>query len=74
VTDVKVDDKLVDDAVRLGNHRSPDEATAAALAAYVKTLQPTSHNPKPDPAGLIELFGKVEYWPDYDYKEGRRKR
>jgi hypothetical protein len=74
MTQVKVDEKLVDDAVRLGHHRTQDEAAAAALREYVEKLQPAEDKPKLDPSGLIELFGKIEYWPDYDYKEGRRKR
>ncbi len=62
---VTVDDKLVEDARKLGQHETDKQAVDAALEEYVR---------RRDQLRILELVGKVEYYDDYDYKEGRRKR
>ncbi len=63
--DVTVDDKLVEDARKLGQHETDKEAVDAALEEYVRRRGQLK---------ILELFGTIEYCDDYDYKEGRRKR
>jgi hypothetical protein len=64
-TNVELDPKLMREALRVGKHKTKREAIEAALREYVnKNKQPS----------IIEMFGKVDYWPDYDYKANRRKR
>ena len=58
-------DALLDEARRLGGHRTKKAAVTAALREYVKRRQQVE---------IIKLFGTVEYWPDYDYKALRRKK
>jgi Arc/MetJ family transcription regulator len=65
-TNLDLDDRLVEEARRVGRHKTKREAVTAALDEYIahrKQLQ------------LLRLFGTVEYDPKYDYKrEGRAKR
>jgi metal-responsive CopG/Arc/MetJ family transcriptional regulator len=56
---------LIDEARRLGGHRTRKAAVNAALREYVQHRQQ---------AEIVKLFGTVEYWPDYNYKALRRKR
>ena len=60
-----IHEALVDEARRLGAHRTKKAAVTAALREYVKRRQQVE---------IIKLFGTVEYWPDYDYKALRRKK
>lgn len=47
----------------LGGHSTADEAVVAALNAYI------GHRKR---QRLIELFGTIDFDPEYDYKEQRR--
>ena len=61
---VTLDDKLVEEAKSIGKH--PDELAAitAALLEYI-----TRHRQE----RIVNLFGKIDYDPDYDYKIQRRR-
>ena len=60
-----VADKVLKEARRLGRHETDSEAVAAALEEQVKRCGRLK---------ILDLVGKVEYYDDYDYKAGRRKR
>ena len=62
-TNLALDDKLIAQAVKYGNHRSKKEAVTAALENYVRQKKARE---------LIELFGTIEYDGDYDYTAARR--
>ncbi len=62
---LNLDDKLVDEARKLGEHGSKRDAVNAALAEYVLYRKQQK---------LIELFGTIDYDPRYNYKRARRKR
>jgi len=64
-TNLALDDRLIEQAVKAGGHRSKREAVTAALREYVKQK-------KRD--GIFELIGSVEYDEDYDYKAARRRK
>ncbi len=65
-TNLDLDDKLIKQAVKMGGHASKTEAVMTALQHYVKRRNRLK---------LIELFGKVPFRADYDYKALRyRKR
>ena len=53
------DDSLMEEAVKDGNHRSGEEAIAAALQEYVQVRKQRE---------IFELAGKVDYYEDYDPK------
>ena len=59
-----VDEKLAEEARRLGGYSSVSEGITAALEEYVRRHKQLS---------ALDWVGKVEYYPDYDYKALRRK-
>ena len=64
-TNLKIDEKLLDDALRLGNFRTKKEAVNQALTEFVqhrKQLQ------------ILDWEGKVEFFQDYDHKKLRNSR
>ena len=64
-TNLALDDALIEQAVRAGQHRTKKDAVTAALREYVKARRRL---------GLLELVGRVDYDPAYDYKAARRSR
>ena len=61
-TNLALDDRLIDDAVRAGKHRSKKEAVTAALKEYVQAHKRGE---------ILEWVGKVDYYDDYDPKRLR---
>lgn len=59
-----LDDSLIEEAVRIGNHRTNKEAVTAALREYVQTRKRQE---------LLGWVGKVEYYDDYDPKRLRNR-
>jgi hypothetical protein len=51
--------------MRLGKHVSKKDAVEAALRHYIQHLGQCK---------ILELFGTIDYDPDYDYKKGRQRR
>lgn len=64
-TNLALDDDLVDEAKRLGDHRSKREAVNEALAEYVARRKRRR---------VLDVFGELDWDADYDYKEERRRR
>jgi Arc/MetJ family transcription regulator len=64
-TNLALDDRLVDEAKRLGKHATKREAVNAALAEYVASRKRRR---------VLELFGELDWDPTYDYKAERRRR
>jgi len=64
-TNLALDDKLVEEAKRLGKHRTKREAVNEAIAEYVARRRRRK---------ALGLFGKMDWDPDYDYKAERRRR
>jgi Arc/MetJ family transcription regulator len=63
-TNLDLDDGLVAEAKKLGRHRTKRDAVNAALAEYVARRQRMK---------ILDLVGKVEWDPAYDYKKARRR-
>ena len=63
-TNLQIDDDLIMRAVNLGGHKTKKAAVTQALIEYIERLQQ---------AKILSLFGTVEYDPDYNYKEQRRR-
>lgn len=59
------DHQLMEKAMRLGKHRSRNEALLAALEHYVVRLEQFR---------ILGSFGTVKFNPAYDYKSARRRR
>lgn len=65
ITNIDIDDNLLREAQELGHKKTKKAAVNEALAEYVRTRKQRR---------IIELFGKIDYFPDYDYKGERQKR
>lgn len=63
-TNLELDDKLIRQAVVLGRHRTKKAAVTQALTDYVRHLRQEK---------ILDLFGKVDFAPGYDYKRQRAK-
>lgn len=63
-TNLQIDDKLIQKAVRLGGHKTKKAAVSEALIEYIRNLEQEK---------ILSMFGAVEYDPEYDYKSQRRK-
>lgn len=64
-TNLALDDRLIDEARRVGNHRTKREAVTAALREYIQYRRQLA---------ALSLAGEIEFDPAYDYKRGRRRR
>jgi Arc/MetJ family transcription regulator len=64
-TNLAIDDKLLEEAVRAGGHRTKKAAVTEALKEYIQ---------RREQAKIVELFGTIEFDPKYDYKKQRRRR
>ncbi|MHC4923252.1 MAG: type II toxin-antitoxin system VapB family antitoxin [Planctomycetota bacterium] len=66
-TNLDLDDSLIDEAKRIGRHRSKKAAVTAALEEYIRRRRQFE---------LVDLFGTVDFDPGHDYKaeRGRRRR
>lgn len=63
-TNLALDDALVEEAKAIGHHKTKKEAVTAALREYVQRRQQMR---------ILELFGTIDFDPDYDYKAERRR-
>ena len=64
-TNLALDDKLIEEAVKIGNHASKREAVTEALQEYVNARKRL---------GILKWIGRVDYYDDYDYKKARKRR
>ena len=64
-TNLALDDKLIEEARRLGAHKSKKEAVTTALQEYVKRHRQQR---------ILSDFGTVDFDPSYDYKAERRRK
>jgi len=63
-TNLDLDDKLIEVALKIGRHKTKKEAVAVALKQYIQTLKQRH---------VVELFGGLDYDENYDYKSGRSR-
>ena len=63
-TNLQLDDRLIDKALKLGKHKTKREAVTQALKEYIEHLEQQK---------ILSLFGEVEYDPGFDYKKQRKK-
>jgi Arc/MetJ family transcription regulator len=64
-TNLAIEDKLLNEALKISGHRTKRETVNEALREYVQRRKQRE---------IIQLFGKVDFDPDYNYKAGRKKR
>ena len=64
-TNLALDDRLINDAKRIGGHKTKKEAVTAALEEYLRRREQLR---------ILELAGRIDYAPNYDYKRLRRRK
>jgi len=64
-TNLDLDTAAIEELVRIGKFKSKKDAVNTAIREYVQRHQQ---------AGILELAGKVDYYPDYDYKKLRTRK
>jgi len=62
-TNLAIDDKLINEARRIGKHKTKKEAVTAALDEYIRWRKQLR---------ILDYFGKVDFDPEYDYKKMRK--
>jgi Arc/MetJ family transcription regulator len=63
-TNIAIDDRLLNEAVRVGGQRIKKDTVTRALHEYVQRRKQ---------AQILDLFGKVDFDPKYNYKQQRRR-
>jgi len=63
-TNLAIDDKLIEAARRIGKHKTKKAVVTEALEEYIQRHKQVE---------ILDLFHKVDFDPDYDYKEQRKK-
>ena len=64
-TNLAIDDDLQEDALRVGGHRTKRATVNEALREYVQRRRQLQ---------IIELFGKIDLDPTFDYKAARQRK
>jgi Arc/MetJ family transcription regulator len=64
-TNLAIDDRLIAEAQKLGQHRTKKEAVTAALDEYIRRRKQLD---------VLAMFGKIDYDENYDYKRERRSK
>ena len=62
-TNLAIDDRLIEEAQKLGCHRTKKEAVTAALNEYINHRKQQK---------ILSLFNSIDYDKNYDYKRERR--
>jgi Arc/MetJ family transcription regulator len=63
-TNLAIDERLLDEALRVGGQRTKKDTVTQALEEYVQRRKQ---------ARILDLFGKVDFDPKYDHKRQRRR-
>ncbi len=63
-TNLAIDDRLIEEARRIGRHATKKEAVTAALDEYIRRRKQQD---------VLKLFGTIDYDRKYDSKGNRRR-
>ncbi|OKH24669.1 type II toxin-antitoxin system VapB family antitoxin [Chroogloeocystis siderophila] len=63
-TNIEIDPTLIQEALTLGEHQTEKIVIEAALQEYSQWRKQLK---------VLELFGTIDYDPDYDYKQQRQR-
>jgi Arc/MetJ family transcription regulator len=64
-TNLALDDNLIEEARRVGNHKTKKEAVTKALSEYI------AHRKRLE---ILTSFGTVDFDPKYNYKAERKRK
>ncbi|NQU64556.1 MAG: type II toxin-antitoxin system VapB family antitoxin [SAR324 cluster bacterium] len=63
-TNLAIDDQLIEEARSIGGQKTKKAAVTEALQEYIQRRQQ---------AHILKLFNKIDYDPEFDYKQQRSK-
>ncbi|MCK5690926.1 type II toxin-antitoxin system VapB family antitoxin [Myxococcota bacterium] len=64
-TNLAIDDALLEEARKMGGHRTKKATVTEALQEYIQRREQEK---------VLSLFGTIDYDEDYDYKKQRKKK
>ncbi len=64
-TNLALDDKLISQAQKIGNHKTKKSAVNEALKEYIQRREQLQ---------ILNLFGTIDYDKNYKYKAGRSRK
>jgi Arc/MetJ family transcription regulator len=64
-TNLAIDDRLLEEARRIGGQKTKRATVTEALSEYIQRRKQQQ---------IVELFGKLDVDPTYDYKKQRRRK
>ena len=64
-TNLAIDDKLLNQALNVGGYKTKRDTVNEALREFIQRRQRVE---------VVQLFGKIEYDADYNYKKERHHR
>jgi Uma2 family endonuclease len=63
-TNLAINGELLEEALQLGGHRTKKATVNEALKEYIQRRKQLK---------ILDLFGQIDYDPDYDFKEQRKR-
>lgn len=63
-TNLAIEDKLIEEAKKIGKHKTKKAAVTEALKEYILRRKQME---------IFDLAGQIDYDPEYDYKVQRKK-
>ncbi len=64
-TNLALDDNLIEEARRIGHHKTKKEAVTKALAEYIAQRKRLE---------ILDSFGTIDFNPKFDYKTERKRK
>ncbi len=64
-TNLAIDDRLLNEAKKIGGQKTKKATVNEALKEYIQRRRQTE---------ILEMFGQIDFDPEYDYKAGRKNR
>lgn len=61
-TNLEIDNDLIENAKKIGGHKTKKAVIVEALEEYIQKRQQKQ---------ILNYFGKIDFDPDYDYKKQR---
>ena len=61
-TNLDIDNRLIEQATKLGGHKTKKAAVTCALLEYIQHIKQEK---------ILDMFGRVNYTCDYNYKKQR---
>jgi len=63
-TNLDIDERLLEEALRIGGNKTKKATVEQALQEYILRRKQQK---------ILKLFGKIDYDPSFNYKEQRRR-